>query len=79
MAPQVKLPSPARFLFRHLNLRRYLHKRNGSILRAIFGSGEGWPIRSFFGFGWWMGGPRIYVVIKAVLTLDLAKGGSLLP
>jgi hypothetical protein len=40
---------------------------------------RGWAIRSFFGFGWWMGGPRIYVVIKAVLTLDLAKGGSLLP
>jgi hypothetical protein len=75
----VKLPSPARFLFRHLNLRRYLHKRNGSTLRAIFGSGEGWAIRSFFGFGWWMEGLKNYVVIKAVLALDLAKGGSSLP
>jgi hypothetical protein len=79
VAPQVKLPSPARFLFRRLDLRRYLHKWNGSTLRAIFGSGEAGPIRSFFDFGWWIEGLRIYVVIKAVLALGLAKGGSLLP
>jgi len=54
-----------------------MHKRNGSILRAIFGSGETGPfVRS--GSGWQIEGPQNYVVIKAVPAFDLAKGGSLL-
>jgi hypothetical protein len=46
-----------------------MHKRNGCILRAIFGSGEDRAIRSF---RFWVAdkrAPRIYVVIKAVLAL----------
>lgn len=54
MAPS-EITQPARFLFRHLALRRYLHKRNGSTLRAIFGSGEVEPFVRF-GFGWWIRG-----------------------
>jgi hypothetical protein len=57
-----------------------MHKRNGSILRAILVSGEAAPFVRFGSGCQIQGPPRIYVVSKGSAgPLDLAKGGSLLP
>jgi hypothetical protein len=76
MACSNEITQPARFLISPVDLRRHLWKRSGSIQHAIFGLGEAGP---FVRVASARHAPRNSVGTKAVLALDLAKGGSLSP